>query len=172
MSTKGEIDRSIRPSLLDRLIDLNPSLSADPPGSWGQSVRQLKAGLCRDLEWLLNSRRSLIDIPDDCENVKTSVLNYGIIDVSSLNRDSQEHRTMLVREVAHAIQCYEPRLANVKVTLAMGDSSDAAKREIHFVVEGLLRTDPQPEHVVFDTVLDANSGDYTVRVDGGGGAGA
>jgi type VI secretion system protein ImpF len=170
MSTKGEVDRAIRPSVLDRLIDLNPSQSADPPGSWGQSVRQLKAGLCRDLEWLLNSRRTLVDIPDDCENVKTSVLNFGIIDVSSLNRDSQEHRGLLVREVAHAIQVYEPRLTNVKVTLATEEGPDAAKREIHFIVEGVLRTDPQPEHVVFDTVLDANSGDYTVKTEGSAGA--
>jgi type VI secretion system protein ImpF len=170
MSTKPEVDRSIRPSVLDRLIDQSPSVSADPPGSWGQSVRQLKAGLCRDLEWLLNSRRTLVDIPDDYENVKSSVLNYGIIDVSSLIRDSQEHRNLLLREVAHAVQCYEPRLSNVKVTLATDDNPDATKREIHFVVEGLLRIDPQPEHVVFDTVLDASSGDYTVKAEGAGGA--
>jgi type VI secretion system protein ImpF len=129
-------------------------------------VRQLKAGLCRDLEWLLNSRQTLIEIPEDCENVKNSVLNYGIIDVSSLLRDSQEHRSWLVREVAHAIEVFEPRLASVKVSLVTDDKSDATRREIHFVVEGLLRIDPQPEHVVFDTVLDANSGDYHVRSEG------
>jgi predicted component of type VI protein secretion system len=37
------------------------------------------------------------------------------------------------------------------------------RREVHFVVEAMLRIDPQPEHVVFDTVLDTASGDYHVR---------
>lgn len=166
MSPKADADRALRPSVLDRLIDLDPSASVDPAGSWGQSVRQIKAGLCRDLEWLLNSRRTLIDIPDDFEFLKASVLNYGIIDVSSLLRDNQEHKSLLVREVAHAVQVFEPRLANVKVSLVTDDSSDATKREIHFVVEGLLRIDPQPEHVVFDTVLDATNGDYVVRSQG------
>jgi type VI secretion system protein ImpF len=166
MSPKADADRALRPSVLDRLIDLDPSVSVDPPGSWGQSVRQIKAGLCRDLEWLLNSRRTLIEIPDDCEFLKTSVLNYGVIDVSSLLRDSQEHKSLLAREVAHAVQIFEPRLANVKVSLVTGDSADVTKREIHFVVEGLLRIDPQPEHVVFDTVLDATNGDYIVRSEG------
>jgi type VI secretion system protein ImpF len=166
MSPKADADRAIRPSVLDRLIDLDPSVSVDTPGSWGQSVRQLKAGLCRDLEWLLNSRRTLIDIPEDCEYLKSSVLNYGIIDVSSLLRDSREHKSMLVREVTHAIQVFEPRLDQVKVSLVTDDGTDATKRVIHFVVEGLLRIDPQPEHVVFDTVLDATSGDYVVRSEG------
>jgi type VI secretion system protein ImpF len=169
MSPKAD-DRSIRPSVLDRLIDLDPSVSTDAPGSWGQSVKQLKAGLCRDLEWLLNSRKTLIEIPDDFEYLKASVLNFGIIDVSSLLRDSPEHRSLLVREVAHAIQIFEPRLDQVKVSLVTDDKTDSTKREIHFVVEGLLRIDPQPEHVVFDTVLDATSGDYIVRSEGGGGA--
>jgi type VI secretion system protein ImpF len=167
MSPKPD-DRSIRPSVLDRLIDLDPSASTDTPGSWGQSVKQLKAGLCRDLEWLLNSRRTLIEIPDDFEDLKASVLNYGIIDVSSLLRDSPEHRSLLVREVAQAIQLFEPRLDQVKVSLTTDDKTDVTKRQIHFVVEGLLRIDPQPEHVVFDTVLDATSGDYQVRSEGGG----
>ncbi|SRR5579862_7978742 len=166
MSPKADADRALRPSVLDRLIDADPSSSVDAPGSWSHSVRQLKAGLCRDLEWLLNSRRTLVDIPDDCEYLKSSVLNFGIIDVSSLLRDSREHKNLLVKEVAHAISVFEPRLDQVKVSLVTEDAADATKREIHFVVEGLLRIDPQPEHVVFDTVLDATNGDYVVRSEG------
>lgn len=166
MSPKADADRAIRPSVLDRLIDTEPSSSTDAPSSWGQSVRLLKAGLCRDLEWLLNSRRTLIEIPSDYEYLKESVLNYGIIDVSSLIRDSREHKNLLVKEVAHAIQVFEPRLEQVKVSLVTEDAGDATKREIHFVVEGLLKIDPQPEHVVFDTVLDATNGDYVVRSEG------
>ena len=58
---KTDPDVAVTPALLDRLIDLEPKVAADPPASRSQSVRQLKASLRRDLEWLLNTRR----IPDE-----------------------------------------------------------------------------------------------------------
>ena len=48
-------DLAVTTSILDRLIDLNPDVAADPPANRSQSVRQLKASLRRDLEWLLNT---------------------------------------------------------------------------------------------------------------------
>ena len=42
-----------------------------------------------------------------------------------------------------------------------------AVRELRFVVEALLKMDPNPEQVVFDTVLELASGDYSVKGVGG-----
>ena len=47
---KADPDVAVTPTLLDRLIDLEPKVAADPPASRSQSVRQLKASLRRDLE--------------------------------------------------------------------------------------------------------------------------
>jgi predicted component of type VI protein secretion system len=40
-----------------------------------------------------------------------------------------------------------------------------AARLLHFQIEGMLRTDPAPERIVFDTVLELSSGEYQVGRD-------
>ena len=165
---KSDSDRVIRQSVLDRLIDLERGAKSDPPSTWGQSVRQLKATLCRDLEWLLNTRRPLVEPPPGCENLESSLLVYGISDISSLSRENLEQHAKLVKEVERAVSTFEPRLANVKVSVASAEkgAEGGPIRELHFVVEGLLRIDPEPEQVVFDTILEVSTGDYRVRSDG------
>jgi type VI secretion system protein ImpF len=54
---RWEPEQSVSLSFLDRLIDLDPKVASDGPPSRAKSVRQLKASLRRDLEWLLNTRR-------------------------------------------------------------------------------------------------------------------
>lgn len=166
---KSDSDRVIRQSVLDRLIDLDRGTSVDPTSTWGQSVRQLKSTLCRDLEWLLNTRKPLIELPPGCENLESSLLVYGIQDVSSLSRDDMARHAQLAKDVERAVSTFEPRLANVKVSIASAEkgAEGGPVRELRFVVEGLLRIDPEPEQVVFDTVLEVSTGDYHVRSDGG-----
>ena len=55
---KPDSDLTVTPSLIDRLIDRDPNAATDPHTTRAQSVRQLKAALRRDLEWLLNTRRN------------------------------------------------------------------------------------------------------------------
>jgi len=40
-----------------------------------------------------------------------------------------------------------------------------ARRELRFLIEAVLRMDPNPEPVVFDTVLEFSSGEYDVKGD-------
>ena len=166
---KADSDRTLRQSVLDRLIDLDRGAAMDSPSTWGQSVRQLKAALCRDLEWLLNTRKPLIELPEGCENLEQSLLLYGVTDISSLSRDDLARHAQLAKDVERAVSMFEPRLANVKVSIASAEkgAEGGPIRELRFVVEGLLRIDPEPEQVVFDTVLEVSTGDYHVRSDGG-----
>ncbi len=168
-AAKSDSDRVLRQSVIDRLIDLDRGAAMDAPTTWSQSVRQLKNTLCRDLEWLLNTRRPLVELPAGCENLESSLLVYGITDIASIGRDNLEQQARLVKEVERAVSTFEPRLANVKVSIASAEKAAAGGpiRELRFIVEGLLRIDPEPEQVVFDTVLDVSSGDYHVRSDGG-----
>ncbi len=46
-------------SVIDRLIDQEPERKLEPPLSRAQSVRDLKAAVRRDLEWLLNTRKTI-----------------------------------------------------------------------------------------------------------------
>jgi type VI secretion system protein ImpF len=158
------IERSVQQSLLDRLVDLDPRTSSEVPPTWTESVRQLKNSLRHDLEWLLNTRRIPIPPPESYQELPRSLYNFGFPDITSMGRDSREVRIRLLRQVEQTIADFEPRLAGVKVTLA--ESEDEGARRLRFLIEGLLRMEPNPEQVVFDTVLEISSGEYHVKGDG------
>jgi type VI secretion system protein ImpF len=158
------IERSVQQSLLDRLIDLDPKTSTEVPPTWAESVRQLKASLRHDLEWLLNTRRIPTLAPESFEELTRSLYHFGLPDITSMGRDSRDVRTRLMRQVEETLAAFEPRLAGVKVSVV--ESDDDGKRQLRFLIEGLLRMEPNPEQVVFDTVLEISSGEYLVRGDG------
>jgi type VI secretion system protein ImpF len=159
------MERSVQQSLLDRLIDLDPRTSVEGPLSWAESVRRLKASLRHDLEWLLNTRRIPLEPPESFVEVPRSLFCYGFPDITSMGRDSRDTRVRLMRQVEETIATFEPRLANVKVSL--GETDDNGRRQLRFLIEGLLRMEPNPEQVVFDTVLEISSGEYHVKGEGG-----
>lgn len=159
------IERTVRQSIVDRLIDREPRQAADRPITKEESVRLLKSALMRDLDWLFNTRRVADPAPDSYPEVQHSVYHYGLPDISSLSGDSKEVRRFLVRRIEHAVQQFEPRLENVKVSLVEEEGEHG--RSIHFLVDGMLRMDPNPEHIAFDTVLETIRGEFHV---GGGNA--
>jgi type VI secretion system protein ImpF len=159
------LERSVRPSLLDRLIDERPKVSSETPSTWTDSVRELKIAVRRDLEWLLNTRRIAEPAPEAFEEVTRSLYHYGFPDITSLGRDARDTRVRLLRQVEETLALHEPRLASVRVTLT--DTGADSKRQLRFLIEGLLRMEPNPEQVVFDTVLEIASGEYHVKGDGG-----
>lgn len=159
---KREIDRAVQQSLLDRLIDHEPALG-DARVGHRESVRQLKFAVQRDLDWLLNTRRAPVEIPDGLTEVQRSLFAFGIPDITSMSKDAPDTRPNLLREVRQAIQLFEPRLTNVKVALVEATDETRERRELRFTVEATLRMDPTPEQVVFDTVLHISSGEYQVK---------
>lgn len=147
-------------SVLDRLIDQEPERKLEPPLTRAQSLRELKAALRRDLEWLLNTRRTIEESPASLKELERSLYNYGLPDVSSLYLRSSNDQGTLLKAIRVAINYFEPRLLNIKVTL---EPAADDTRVIRFSIEGLLRMDPAPEHVFFDTMLEPMSGQYQVK---------
>ena len=153
-------DRTIRPSVLDRLLDDESELAERALG-WDASVGVLKRVVRRDLEWLLNTRRTPEPAPEHLPEVRHSLFHYGLPDITSLSRDSAEDRRLLLQQIEEAIALFEPRLADVRVVPV--ETGTGAERELRFRVEGMLRMEPNPERVSFDTVLEVSSGEYEVR---------
>lgn len=128
----------------------------ESPLSRSQSVRLLKSAVRRDLEWLLNSRR-ICDPPDEAiKEVNRSVYIYGLPDLSALSMAAAADRSKLVRQILATINMFEPRLANVRLVVV--DSPDSAKKDVRLRVEAMLRMDPVPEPISFDTVIELKSG--------------
>jgi type VI secretion system protein ImpF len=121
----------------------------------------LKAAVRRDLEWLLNARRPAVELPSDAAEIEKSVYWYGLPDLYSQNLSSQPDRTTLARIIQTAIVSFEPRLTSVKVSLA--PVADAPLPQLRFVIDALLRMEPTPERVSFDTILEITDGEYHVR---------
>jgi type VI secretion system protein ImpF len=142
--------------VLDRLIDLEPGNQTENPPSRSQSERLLKRAVRRDLEWLLNTRRNC-DPPDEgLKEVNRSAYVYGLPDLSALTMATSGDRNKLVKQLLAAINLFEPRLANVR--LVQVETPDAAKHQVRLRIEAMLRMDPSPEPISFDTVIELKSG--------------
>jgi len=159
-------DLGLTPSLIDRLIDREPALVADPPLMRAQAIRDIKKSLRRDLEWLLNTRRNPDAVkPEAMEQLAQSLYNYGLPDFSTFSINSPRDQSQLMAELETAISIFEPRINDVTVSLL--ERPEGTSRILHFQIEGLLAMDPAPEMVSFDTTLQLASGEYEIRGDRG-----
>ena len=157
-------EQIVSQSVLERLTDRDPLNQApEMAPTRTQSVKQLKASVRRDLEWLLNTRRTPEPAGGEYEEVQRSVYNYGLPDLSSLSWQSPRDRQRLCRMLEQALATFEPRLRKAKV-IAL-ESSASAQHVLRFQIEGMLDMAPAPEHISFDTVLQLTSGEYQVKGD-------
>jgi type VI secretion system protein ImpF len=152
-------------SLAERLVDLEPRVSADPSVSRSQSVRQMKTSLRRDLEWLLNTRRNPEAAGPALPHLARSLYNYGLPDFSALSLNAPRDRNHLIAELQNAIEVFEPRLREVRISISQPPSQET--RTVRFQIEAMLMMDPAPQQISFDTTLQLSTGDYQIRGDRG-----
>ena len=161
---KPESEANVTQSFLDRLIDTERDLSSDAPLTRAQSVRQLKASLRHDLEWLLNTRRNPLEAPNTLVELQQSLYKYGLPDMSAFTLNSPKDQSRLSWMIESTVTTFEPRLEAVKVSL---EPVTPGSRMLRFQIEGMLRMDPAPERIACDTVLELTSGVYQVKGDAG-----
>lgn len=164
MPPRAEPTEVIMP-FLDRLTT-HTEAEKNTPEERLPGVRKLKKKLGRDLEWLFNTRANR-DVPSEYREVVTSVMNYGLPDVSNLSMANVRDRQRLEKAIEQAIVHFEPRLTGVQVRL-VADGGEGGKR-VRFHIDAMLRLEPMPERIAFDTDLDVLSGQYEVKGDGSAG---
>ena len=157
---RTEIERTVQPSLVDRLTDLEPGVAADGPTTREESARLFRLSVERDVEWLLNTRRTMHPAPEQCDELRHSVHEYGLPDTTGLAIATKAGRERILNALRETIERYEPRLAKPRIRLV--DASQVRAPQMRFVIEATLVMDPSPEQVVFDTVLEIASGQYAV----------
>ncbi len=149
---------SFVPSILDRLLDDEPQVSADSVDTKRINIFLFKAALARDLECLLNTRCIDLDrIIETFPLAKESVIAYGIEDLSSLSLLNPTHRAFLRDQIRKTIERFEPRLTRVRVTL---ETSDNHQRKLRFRVDAILKIHPSKPPVAFDAWLHLSSSQY------------
>src|SRR5215469_13426658 len=130
---RWEPEQTVSLSFLDRLIDHDPMNASDGPPSRAKSVRQLKASLRRDLEWLLNTRRRPDPATSEYKELESSLYNFGLPDVSSLSWDSHKDRTSLTKKIEEVVAKFEPRISRLKVVPLQ--SATGAKHVLRFQIQ-------------------------------------
>jgi type VI secretion system protein ImpF len=150
----------LRPSVFDRLLE--PKASAHPE----IGLRELKAAVARDLEWLLNTKSVLRKASgvDELPEARHSILTYGIPDFSTASWRSHSDAQRICAELGAAVRTFEPRLlpSTVRVTLLPTQSADDFR--MRFRIEATLHVEPISEPVYFDSSVEMDTG--AIQVEG------
>lgn len=149
----------VTPSLLDRLTDYQPNVPSENPLSRTQAMRALKQSLWRDLSNLLNTKRREEEIPTEFTEANESLLTYGLPDFTSYSLKNPYDQHRLRRAIETTIRRFERRLEKVAVIFEPPEDTAAA---LHFRVDALLRVDPAPEPISFETLLQPDSYQFVV----------
>ena len=157
----SDSNRRLVSSVINRLLE-GPSQGRQASSrSSGLDLHQLKRDVGRDLEDLLNTRRRCQGYPPAFRELNKSVVDYGIPDFTGLNMSVPAEREATRLEIERVIRRFEPRLKNVVVTLQT--NVDKADRRLRLRITGVLRTEPVPERVVFDSELEPSSAAIEIR---------
>ena len=150
------------PSVLDRLLDDEPEKKGEAAPTLKQLGMALKDAVRRDLEDLLNTRRRPFSLPEGLEELESSSFQFGIPDFSGTNLSSIERRKKYLRRIEEIIRQHEPRFSSVRVVPV--DEKKSAERTLHFRIEAVLRTEPLPESVLYDSHVDILTRSFRIKI--------
>ena len=144
------------PSILDRLIDPETGMGAQP----GYTLHDMMESVRGDLEDLLNTKQSLGPIAKNRERVRNSILGYGLPEITSMPAITPQQRQDIARIVEATVIRNEPRLRNVRVTLLNPEGEKMPS--LRFRIDARLLIEPAPE-VAFDATTK-DTGQLTLEL--------
>lgn len=147
------------PSVLDRLTD--PESTSGSGQARGYTPQQMMDAVRRDLEELLNSHETTEAIPSGYPEVRSSIVAYGLPDMTSLAVLAAARNETIGRIIERIVARHEPRLRDVRVMVAE-KPGEAASTRLRFQIEARLNVDPSPE-VEFETILELTTGQALIR---------
>jgi type VI secretion system protein ImpF len=151
----------LQPSLLDRLTDDEPQARLESREKRVMSMRQLRAAVLRDLEWLLNARsRPLDDEIHQFPLVAKSVVNFGMPDLTGLAA-SGIAPGRIEGMVYDAVRAFEPRIVGHSLEVRAGAEGEG--NHLVFEISGELCPLPMPEALYVRTDVDLETGRCEIR---------
>jgi type VI secretion system protein ImpF len=150
--SEGQPREPVQLSVLDRLLDDAPAERVEAPASRSATLRALRSAVRRDLEALLNSRLRPRSTPKDLGEIESSVVGFGIPDFVAVSAEGGEWRERLRKALEDKIKRHEPRF--LRVSVALVTEGEGLERSIRFRIEALMRADPAPEQLSFDSRIE------------------
>jgi len=154
----------LQPSLLDRLIDDDPTSRVESREQRVFAMAKLRELVLRDLAWLLNceSLENIEDL-DDFPYVRQSVVNFGVPALSGTTL-SGTNLAKLEKRVREAVYNFEPRILHDSVVIrAFKSDSEMSKKSLAIEIEGELWAQPIPLRLFLRTEVDLDTGTVTVK---------
>jgi type VI secretion system protein ImpF len=147
-------------SLLDRLSDDDPESVHEGWLTSAQTRRKWEAGLLRDIDALLNSRRAYQEVSPEFKQTSESIIEFGLPDFTGMNLNSPADHAMLRVAIETALRRYEPRLASLSVVLE--EQKTRLEPVLRFRVDALMRIETELEPIHFETILQGDSRRFSV----------
>jgi type VI secretion system protein ImpF len=160
---EAQANNRLQPCLLNRLTDDDAKNSAESRTERVVSLSRYKEGVLRDLRWLFNSSAHIAGEPiHDNPDLRTSVLNFGVRDLSGLVAESLDLESYR-RQIIEALLAFEPRLDRNKLEVRfVGDDASGGKSHhagtLRFEILGELFARPMPERFLARTEIDLETG--------------
>jgi type VI secretion system protein ImpF len=149
----------LQPSLLDRLIDDDPSAAVESGDRRVLSKNQLRHAVLRDLEWLLNAAQIRQSIIQGQAEVENSVINYGLPAFSgeTASEIAQQDVEASIRQV---IERFEPRIdaASLEVKVSTAGSILDSHNLLQLRIRGTLWAQPTPLELIIKSTIDLETG--------------
>ena len=144
--------------LFEKLTDLAPGSSEDDPDAEIQTREAVMASIRRELSRVLDTRLPWTLSPgggapmDDL----STVIAYGIPDLTHLCLRKQTDRAAIERQITEAITMFEPRLLAPQVRIVATPAQDRAHLDITGVMQ--FREVLEPLHFQIQTNLRMSDG--------------
>ena len=160
--------RSFSPGLFDRLAE-DDTTDAEKavrsgPRARAQALDACKQSITRDLVALLNTRcaiqaTSLHSAMHGHAAVEASVINYGLIDFAGMCMTSDTDQQKICTAVRQAIECHEPRLHKVGVTLR---PKKGAINRVEFTITAELKSGLAAAPLSFNAIFRPSLQQYSI----------
>lgn len=125
----------------------NPSIQ---PWRTVENKKQIIASIQHDLSTLLNYRRPPIQFAESHANLASSVLMYGMPDLSYFTPQSEQDRKTVRDLLQNTIHYFEKRLQNVYVA---EKKTDILNTNMYFTIYGRLALFEQQTTICFDSSI-------------------
>jgi len=157
----------LQPCLLDRLTDDEPDKAEESRNQRVISQSRYKRGVLRDLEWLFNASAHLQEEGrrqfklSDFPEAYRSVINFGTRQLCGMLAPNMDE---LERQLAEAVQLFEPRIINHSLTV----KATVERHLVTMEISGELWANPVSEKLFIKTSIDLETGQCSLG-DGGHG---
>lgn len=160
--SQGDFEQgAVRLSLLDRLLDEDPTTTREVAPDDAEKIRIIQHGVRRDLEDLLNTRYRCVAWPPALVEIDNSLVNYGIPDFTAASLNVAEEPDFMVGAIKQAIEFFEPRLTGVRVSAVEND--DQYDRTFRFRIEATLVVEGGEQRVQFNSSMETSTGQFDIE---------